>query len=205
MAAVALAVILLFFFTLDTVLLPLINFLGVLWKALLKLVATPELLGTWAKNAVVMQTKKVAFGAGLELGVMSHSLARRRLGKAKRRAIAIWARTVASYRSAPMTVQLAIAVGVAAITASAGYTFMIVLILPRFITDWLKAQLLILIQKTGVGAFCNKLYAATLPRGLASRIDLVRKWRIGRYRVRYDRASRRIVEEQKRKRRRGKQ
>ncbi|MEE9319274.1 MAG: hypothetical protein V3U76_02400 [Granulosicoccus sp.] len=166
----------------DTLVLPL--FLGLLtWgKAFLKSL-TPKFALLLLKNSIFIQIRRLVTSATAHFFVKSHKPWRRWLTNAKTTML-IWLKHVfAGYMSSPLWLRTGIALALLLATAGSSAAVFALMIIPQPVLNWLRQQVMTLMNKLGVAQLIRTLWNFVIPGSIRHRWHMYVKWTLGRRQV----------------------
>lgn len=166
----------------DTLVLPI--FLGLLtWgKALLKSL-TPKFALLLLKNSVFIQIRRLITSATTHFFVKSHKPWRRWLTSAKTTLLTWLKHVFARYMSSPLWVRSVIALALLLATAGSSVAVFALMIIPQPVLNWLRQQIMTLLNKLGVTQLFRAVWRFAMPDGLRLRWHMYVKWTLGRRQV----------------------
>lgn len=159
-------------------------FLGLfIWgKAWLKSL-TPKLGLLLIKNGAAIQARRLAVQTSTHLLVKSHRPWRRWLTQARLVVLGKLKGGFARYMNYPLWLRSALAIGVLLTTAGSTFAVFALLIIPQPVLDWLREQVMSMLNKLGVTRFFATLWQSLVPSMLRHRWHMYVKWELGRRQV----------------------
>lgn len=159
-------------------------FLGLLtWgKAWLKSL-TPKLGVLLLKNGLVIQLRQLLVKASTHVFVKSHKPWRRWLIEIRLRLFALVKSLFDWYMGLALWLRSVLAIILLLATAGSSFAVFALLIIPQPVLNWLRKQVMGLLNKLGVTQFFSALWRFLLPAGLRLRWYMYVKWTLGRQQV----------------------
>ena len=159
-------------------------FLGLLtWgKAWLKSL-TPKLGLILVKNGVVIQLRRMLVQASTHFFVKSHRPWRRWITTTRLTFIGLLKRWFDRYMQCPLWLRTAIALILLLTTAGSSFAVFALLIIPQPVLNWLRRQVISMLNKLGVTQFFAAIWPFLIPEKLRHRWHMYIKWTLGRRQV----------------------
>lgn len=159
-------------------------FLGLLtWgKAWLKSL-TPKLGLILLKNGVVIQLRRLLVQASTHLFVKSHRPWRRWITNTRLSILGMLKSWFDRYMRYPLWVRTAIALILLLTTAGSSLAVFALLIIPQPVLNWLRRQVMSMLNKLGVTQFFSAIWRFLIPEHLRLRWHMYIKWTLGRRQV----------------------
>lgn len=159
-------------------------FLGLLtWgKAWLKTLS-PKLGLLLVKNGTAIQARRLAMQTSTHLFVKSHRPWRRWLTQVRLFLSDKLKAVFERYMSYPLWLRSAVAIGILLTTAGSTFAMIALLIIPQPVLDWLRSQIVNMLNKLGATRFFATLWRTLIPAKLRHRWHMYVKWEVGRKQV----------------------
>lgn len=159
-------------------------FLGLLtWgKAWLKSL-TPKLGMLLVKNSAVIQIRRVLMQASTHVFVKSHKPWRRSITAIRLQAMRTVKHSLEGYLRLPLWLRSLLAVLLLLITAGSSLAVFALLVIPQPVLNWLRKQVMSLLNKLGVTQFFGAIWRFVIPEQLRHRWHMYVKWTLGRRQV----------------------
>lgn len=159
-------------------------FLGMLtWgKAWLKSL-TPKLGALLLKNGLVIQIRQMLVKASTHVFVKSHKPWRRWLIELKSRFLALIKHGFDRYMGLELWLRTVLAVMLLLATAGSSFAVFALLVIPQPVLNWLRTQVMGLLNKLGVTQFFSALWRFILPVTVRTKWYMYVKWTLGRQQV----------------------
>jgi len=159
-------------------------FLGMLtWgKAWLKTL-TPKLGALLLKNGLVIQTRKLIVSASTHVFLKSHKPWRRWLIESKYRFLALIKRGFNWYMGLALWLRSVLAIALLLATAGSSFAVFALLVIPQPVLNWLRNQVMNLLNKLGVTKFFAAIWRYLLPNAMQKKWYMYVKWTLGRQQV----------------------
>lgn len=159
-------------------------FLGLLtWgKAWLKSL-TPKLGLMLLKNGVVIQLRRLLVQASTHVFVKSHRPWRRWITTTRLTLLECIKHWFDRYMQCPLWLRTAIALVILMTTAGSSFAVFALLIIPQPVLNWLRRQVMGMLNKLGVTQFFAAIWRFLLPEKLRQRWHMYIKWTLGRRQV----------------------
>jgi len=159
-------------------------FLGLLtWgKAWLKSL-TPKIGLMLVKNGVVIQLRRLLVQASTHFFVKSHRPWRRWIISTRLTLVGLLKRWFDRYMHCPLWLRTAIALLLLLTTAGSSFAVFALLIIPQPVLNWLRRQVMSMLNKLGVTQFFAAIWNFLIPKHLRDRWHMYIKWTLGRRQV----------------------
>lgn len=159
-------------------------FLGLLtWgKAWFKTL-TPQLGFLLLKNGFFLQLRRLVMQASTHVFVKSHRPWRRWITAARIAAGAVARRWVGCYMTYPLWLRSLLALSILLMTAGSSFAIFALLIIPQPVLNWLRNQVMSILNKLGATQFFAALWRFAIPQKLRHQWHMHVKWTLGRRQV----------------------
>lgn len=159
-------------------------FLGMLtWgKAWLQSL-TPKLGVLLLKNGLFIQLRQLLVKASTHVFVKSHKPWRRWLIDLKHRLISLAKEAFDRYMGLALWLRSVLAIMLLVATAGSSFAIFALLVIPQPVLNWMRQQVMGLLNKLGVTHFFSAIWRFLLPTQLRKRWYMYTKWTLGRQQV----------------------
>lgn len=159
-------------------------FLGLLtWgKAWLKSL-TPKLGLLLLKNGFVIQLRRLVMQASTHVFVKSHRPWRRWLIAVRTAITSTIRQWFSRYMSCPLWLRTLLALMLLLATAGSSFAVFALLVIPQPVLNWLRKQVMNMLNKLGVTQFFAALWRFVIPKKLRYQWHMYIKWKLGRRQV----------------------
>jgi len=159
-------------------------FLGLLtWsKAWLKSL-TPKLGMLIVKNSAVIQIRRFIMQASTHMLVKSHRPWRRSITALRLTLMRSVRNTLEYYLRQPLWLRSLLAIILLLLTAGSSLAVFALLVIPQPVLNWMRKQVMSLLNKLGVAQFFGAIWRFVIPPTLRHRWHMYVKWTLGRRQV----------------------
>lgn len=159
-------------------------FLGLLtWGKVWLKSLTPKLGLLLVKNGLVIQLRRLLVQASTHLIVKSHRPWRRLITTTRLTLISLLKDWFDRYMLYPLWLRTAIALLLLLTTAGSSFAAFALLIIPQPVLNWIRRQVMSMLNKLGVTQFFAAIWRFLIPETLHHRWHMHIKWTLGRRQV----------------------
>lgn len=144
---------------------------------------TPKLVLLFMKNGLVIQIRRLIMQASAHLLVKSHRPWRHGLIVLRNRAIQLAKLWFGRYMRAPLWLRTLLALLLLMATAGSSFAIFALLVIPQPVLNWLRKQIMSLLNKLGVTQLSAAIWRFVVPHTLRHRWHMHVKWTLGRRQV----------------------
>lgn len=144
---------------------------------------TPKLIVLLLKNSMLIKLQQFFTRGSAHFILLSHRPWRRKLLRLKRQLIKTALRIPRWYMQRKLWIRTVIALVLLVLTASSSYVFIALLIIPQPLVNWVKLQIMTLLNKLGITQFLDTAWRYVIPASWQSRWCIYQKWTLGRRQI----------------------
>jgi len=160
-------------------------FLGMLtWGKLWLKSLTPKLAALLLKNGLVIQLRQLLVNASTHVLLKSHKPWRHRIIEVKSQLLALIKKGFDRYMGLALWLKSTLAIALLLATAGSSFAVFALLVIPQPVLNWLRNQVMNLLNKLGVTRFFSAMWRFILPSTLQTKWHMYAKWTLGRQQVR---------------------
>ncbi|MFT6302307.1 MAG: hypothetical protein ACI9XK_002197 [Granulosicoccus sp.] len=159
-------------------------FLGMLtWGKVWLKSLTPKLGALLLKNGLIIQIRQLLVKASTHVFVKSHKPWRRWLIEMKTHFIELIKQGFDRYMALELWLRSVLAILLLLATAGSSFAVFALLVIPQPVLNWLRSQIMGLMNKLGVTQFFSAVWRFILPTALRTKWYMYVKWTLGRQQV----------------------
>ena len=159
-------------------------FLGMLtWGKVWLKSLTPKLGVLLLKNGLVIQLRQLLVNASTHVFLKSHKPWRRWLIELKSKLFELIKQVFDRYMGLALWLKSVLAIGLLLATAGSSFAVFALLVIPQPVLNWLRNQVMNLLNKLGVTQFFSAVWRFILPTTVRMKWYMYVKWTLGRQQV----------------------
>ena len=159
-------------------------FLGMLtWGKVWLKSLTPKLAALLLKNGLIIQLRQLLVNASTHVFLKSHKPWRRWLIELKSEFFRLIKKVFDRYMGLALWLRSVLAIALLLATAGSSFAVFALLIIPQPVLNWLRNQVMNLLNKLGVTQLFSAIWKFILPQSLRLRWYMYVKWTLGRQQV----------------------
>jgi len=144
---------------------------------------TPKLALLLLKNGFFIQIRRLVMQASTHFIVKSHRPWRRWITAAQIAAGTVAKQWLKRYMGYPLWLRSLLALSLLFLTAGSSFAVFALLIIPQPVLNWLRNQVMKMLNKLGVTQFSAALWRFVVPQKLRHQWHMYVKWKLGRRQV----------------------